>query len=159
MNRIINNTSTGAPIPVTVDLNVAPLMWMGKPVVNGNGKKIMNDNWIYVTDSRRHSYAINVNRAKYCEKIYMSHVTIQESIGAKKLMDNDLKAFVEQVSDKLVFQKYGRWYRVYLRTLTTRTFAIAKVVPYQAVYKPNAMIMGCPAHQICIDWRKKFYVG
>lgn len=157
MTRTIHSTSTGAPVPVTIDLNVKPLMRAGKPVTNGNGKQVMDDQWIYVTE-RGDNYAINVNRAKYCEKIYLSNVTIQESIGQKKLMDKDLKNFVEQVSDKLVFQKNGRWYRVYLRKVTSRTFGIAKIVPYIAVYNPNARVMGVFAYEICIDWRSKFYV-
>lgn len=157
MTRTINSIMTGGSIQVTADLDVKPLMWHGKPVLNGNGKQIMNDQWIYVTD-RNGSYSINVNRSKYCEKIYMSNVTIRESIGEKKLMDNDLKLFIELVSDKLVFQKYGRWYRVYLRKVTSRTFTIDKVVPYFAVYNPNLKVGGFFAHDICVDWRKKFYV-
>lgn len=88
----------------------------------------------------------------------MSQVSIQSSIGEKKLMDNELKLFVEKVSDKLVFEKYGRWYRVYLRKVNRRTFTIAKVVPYVAVYNPNARILGCYAFELCVDWRSKFYV-
>lgn len=155
--RTINSTMTGAQVPVTTDLNVQPLMRSGKPITNGNGNQVMNDNWIYVRD-RNGNYAINVNRAKYCEKIYLSQVTIQSSIGEKKLMDADLKAFVTQVSDKLVFEKYGRWYRIYLRKKTSRTFGIAKIVPYVAIYNPNARVLGCYAYEICIDWRSKFYV-
>lgn len=155
--RTVLNTSTGAPIPVTLDLNVKPLFRSGKPVTNGYGKQIMDDQWIYVSD-RNGNYSINVNRAKYCEKMYMSQVSIQSSIGEKKLMDNELKLFVEKVSDKLVFEKYGRWYRVYLRKVNRRTFTIAKVVPYVAVYNPNARILGCYAFELCVDWRSKFYV-
>jgi hypothetical protein len=155
--RTILSTTTANRIPVTTDLNVSPLMLMGKPVTNGNGKGLMNDQWIYVNDGRG-NYSINVNRAKYCEKIYMSNVTIQESIGGK-LMDKDLKKFVEQVSDKLVFQKYGKWYRVFLRKVTNKTFTIDKVVPYYCIYNPNGRLAGHYAHQICIDWRRTFYVA
>lgn len=155
--RTVLNTSTGAPIPVTLDLNVKPLFRSGKPVTNGYGKQIMDDQWIYVSD-RNGNYSINVNRAKYCEKMYMSQVSIQSSIGEKKLMDNELKLFVEKVSDKLVFEKYGRWYRVYLRKVNRRTFTISKVVPYVAVYNPNVRILGCYAFELCVDWRSKFYV-
>lgn len=155
--RTIHSTSTGNAIPVTTNLNVKPLMRAGKPVTNGKGQHIMNDQWIYVNDGRQ-NYSINVNRAKFCEKIYLSNVTIQESIGKKKLMDAELKTFVDQVSDKLVFEKYGRWYRIYLRKATNRTFTIAKVVPYIAVYNPNARILGMYAYEICVDWRKKFSV-
>lgn len=148
---------TGQPIPVTINLQVKPLMRAGKPMINGHNNPIMDDQWIYVNDGNG-NYSINVNRAKYCEKIYLSQITIQSSIGEKKLMDKELKAFVEQVSDKLVFEKYGRWYRVYLRRLTNRTFTIGKVVPYIAVYNPNARVLGMWAHEICFDWRKKFHI-
>jgi hypothetical protein len=156
--RTITNTSNGSKIPVTMNLNVKPLFRSGKPVTNGYGEQIMDDQWIYVRDSNG-CYSINVNRAKYCEKMYLSEVTIQSSIGEKKLMDEDLKKFCDQVSDKLVFQKYGRWYRVYLKKKTSRTFTISKVVPYVAIYNPNARVMGCYAYEICIDWKSKFYVN
>jgi len=155
--RTITNTSTGKKIPVTLDLNIQPLLRSGKPVTNGHGRQIMNDEWIYIHDSNG-TYSINVNRAKYCEKMYLSGITIQSSIGETKLMDKDLQKFVEQVSDKLVFEKFGSWYRVYLRKLTNRTFTIGKIVPYIAEYNPNARILNCYAHELCIDWRKKFYI-
>lgn len=155
--RTVIATGNGQQIPVTTDLNVQPLFRSGRPVKNANGRQIMNDEWIYVTD-RNGCYSINVNRAKYCEKIYLSKITIQESIGEMKLMDKELKLFVERVSDKLVFEKYGKWYRVFLRKVSRRTFTIDKVVPYVAIYSPNARVLGQCAHDICIDWRSRFYV-
>lgn len=149
---------SGQPVPVTLDLGVGPLFRSHKPVVNGHGQQIMNDQWIYLTDSNGNNYAINVYRSMYCEKMYLSNVDIQESIGDKKLMDKDLKNFCEQVSDKLVFEKYGRWYRIYLRKISSRTFGISKVVPYISVYNPNARVLGMWAHEMCIDWRKKFHL-
>lgn len=155
--RTILNASTGSPVPVTLDLNVQPLMHMGQPVLNGRGVAVMNDQWIYVSD-RNGSYSINVNRAMYCEKMYLSQITIQKSIGENMLMDDDLKKFVDKVSDRIVFKKGGKWYRIYLRKINRRKFTIAKVVPYIAEYNPNARIFGCYAHEICIDWRNKWYV-
>lgn len=143
----------GQSIPVTMDLNLQPLMLMGKPVLDGRGEKVMNDRWIYAN-----GHAINVWRSKYCEKMYLSNVTIAESIGASKLMDADLNKFVAQVSDKLVFEKYGRWYRIFLERKTKRTFGIKKVVPYNLTIDCNRMIEGVHAHHICVDWKERFYV-
>lgn len=157
--RTITSTGNGKLIPVTENsLNIQPLTRLGKPVTNGYGKPIMDDQWVYISDGRNGLYSINVNRAKFCEKIYLSKISIQESIGEKKLMDKDLKKFVEQVSDKLVFEKYGKWYRVFLRKISSRTFAIDKVVPYRFIYNPNERIGGNYAHELSINWRSKFYV-
>lgn len=90
--------------------------------------------------------------------MYLSVVTIRSYIGENKLMTKDLKKFVEKVGDKIVFQKYGKWYRIYLRKLTSRTFDIEKIVPYNWTVHPNMNVGGLYAHECAIDWRKKFYI-
>lgn len=156
--RTITSPLNGAQIPVTKDLKIEPLMLMGKPVTNGRGEPVMNDRWIYVQVPGYGLRAINVWRAHFCEKMYLSEVTIQEAIGANKLMDSDLKKFVDQVSDKVVFKKFGRWYRLFLRKITNRTFGIDKIVPYNWTIEPNMMIGGLKAHECAINWRSNFYI-
>lgn len=155
--RTVTSSLTGTPVPVTMDLGVKPLFRSGKPVKNGNGDHITNDRWIYVQDGRNGCYAINVNRARYCEKMYLSQITIRQTIEDKAILSPDLKLFIDKVSDKIVFQKYGHWYKVFLRKIK-RTYTIDKVIPYVAIYAPNAMVLGHYAHELCIDWREKFYV-
>lgn len=107
------DANTGNMIPVTVDLKVNPLMYKKRPVVNGNGRKLMDNEWVYVNCGGYGNVAINVNRANYCKKIYLSNISIIESIGLKKITSK-LQSFIDQVSDKLVFEKDGTSYRVYL---------------------------------------------
>lgn len=158
MNTIIS-PNNGQRVPVTIDLKVEPLMLMGKPVTNGRGEQVMNDRWIYINMPGYGMKAINVWRAHYCEKMYMSKVGIRESIGEKKLLTKELKVFLEHVSDKLVFQKFGKWYRVYLRAITNRTYSINKVVPYNWTVNPNMNVGGKMAHQCCLDWISAFHLG
>jgi hypothetical protein len=152
---------TGQQIPVSEEiakkLNVKPLIYMGKEIRTPSGV-VMNDRWIFVRMPGHGERAINVNRANYCQKMYLSQITIKESIGDNKLMDDDLQKFVEKVSDKIVFEKYGRWYRVFLTKKTRRTFEIKKVVAYNWTIDPNREFDGIMAHQLCIDWKSKFYV-
>lgn len=155
--RTVTSPIDGQQIPVTKDLNVQPLTFLGKELKTPSGT-VMNDRWIYVNMPGYGMHSINVYRAHYCQKMYMSEITIQYSIGEKKLMDKDLQKFVDQVSDKIVFQKYGKWYRVYLRKRSNRTFTIDKVVPYNWTVNPNMMVGGRYAHQCCLDWRSAFYV-
>lgn len=156
--QTITDPVNGQRIPVTIELNIAPLTLMGKPIIDGRGEPVMNNRWVYVNMPGYGLKAINVYRAHYCEKRYLSEVTIQSSIGEKKLMSNDLKKFIEKVSNKIVFEKYGKWYRVYLRQITGRIFDIEKIVPYNWTIKPNMNFGGMYAHQCCIDWRSVFYI-
>jgi hypothetical protein len=159
--RTILSASTGSKIPVNKEmsekLGVKPLLLMGKPVTNGNGEVILNDQWIYVYMPGYGSKAINVNRAKYCQKMYESEITIQSAIG-NKLMDSDLTKFVNQVSDKLVFEKYGRWYRIFLYKKSNRTFGIQKIIPYIWTVDQNRIFDHYYVHELAIDWKRKFYV-
>lgn len=153
--RTIYSARTGNQIPVTKDLNVQPLTYLGEQITTPSGV-VMNDRWIYVNMPNYGPCAINVYRAHFCEKMYLAEVTIQESIG-NKLMDDELKVFVENISDRLVFQKYGKWYRVFLEPKTSRTFKIQKIVPYNWVINPNMKVGNHYAHQCCIDWKSTFY--
>lgn len=159
--RTVSSPMNGQRIPVNAEierkLNVQPLMYEGKVVKNGNGKVVMNDQWIYVNMPHHGMVAINVHRAEYCQKMYMSQITIQETIG-NKLMDTDLQKFVEQVSDKIVFEKYGKWYRVELYKKTSRTFGLKKVQLYKWVVDPNRKFDGIFAYNLSIDWKSAFYV-
>lgn len=174
--RNILNATAGHQIPVTIDLNIQPLtkpiIKSGKKygredIINGNGRTIMNDQWYFTSNwPFGGMVAANVYRSYYCEKMYLSNVTIQESIGINKLMDADLQKFVSQVSDKIVFNKYGKWYRVYLRKITNRTFGIAKITPYtytilsgsHPMYDKILNTTGLHPYEISVDWKKKFYV-
>lgn len=121
----------------------------------------MNDRWIYIQDPqwKSNQYSINVWRARYCEKVYMSQITIRSAIGEKKLMDKDLQLFVDKVSDKLVFEKFGKWYRVFLSKKTNRTFGISKVQPYYFSIGLNLKVNGFSHDYLaCIDWKQAFYV-
>lgn len=154
MKTTILSTTTGQQIPVTFqDDSIKPLMHLGKPVTDGNGNVVMNNRWIYVDGC-----AINVWRARMFEKRYLSEVSIQESIGINKLMDKDLKTFVDQVSDKLVFKKYGKTYRVFLEKKTNRTFGIKKVALFNWTIDPNTKHDGIHNYNLSIDWKSKFYV-
>lgn len=112
MKNIYSSTN-GRQIPVTADINVKPLKYSGKVVVNGNGSVVMDNRWIYVRMSHGGLESINVNRSQYCEKIYLSNVLIKSSFSGK--MTKRLEEFIEKVSDKLVFEKDGITYRVYLK--------------------------------------------
>jgi len=137
-------------------LNVRPLVYMGKTISTPSGI-VMDDRWIYVNVAGYGSMAINVNRANYCQKMYQSEITIQESIG-NKLMDSDLKKFVEKVSDRIVFQKYGKWYRIFLCKKSNRTYGISKIVLYNWTIEPNRQFDGVSVSDMSIDWKRKFFV-
>lgn len=151
--RTITNTSTGRQIPVSVDLKIQPLILEGKTIRNGNGRIMMNDEWIYVP-SNTGQVAMNVNRAMYCEKMYLAATTIRESIGPNTTMDNELTEFSKTVADTLAFEKNGKWYRLYLSRLDD-TFSISKVIPYTSVYRPNIWNNNINnwAHKLSIDWK------
>ncbi len=135
MERNIYDSVTGRKVPVTIDLNVTPLIYQGKPVKNGHGKIVMNDQWIYMYQKAYGNFAINVNRSQYCEKVYLSNVTILESIDGKT--SKRLSAFIANVSDKLVFEKNGITYRVFL-IKTKSGFDLSHVKPYWLItHSPN----------------------
>lgn len=159
--RTITSPMNGSQVPVTIDLNVQPLILMNQPVTNGRGEAVMNDRWIYIQDPqwKSNQYSINVWRSRYCEKIYMSQITIREAVGEKKLFDKDLQLFIDKVSDKLVFEKFGRWYRVFLEKKTSRTYGILKVQPYYFSLGLNLKVKGFSHDYLaCIDWKQAFYV-
>ncbi len=131
-NETITNTSTENAIPVMASYQRKPLMHMGKQVTNSHGKQVMDDQWIYVDGGKDGMYSINVVRSEYCAMLNLKEVTIQESIGSKKLMSKKLQSFCENISDKLVFKYAGKMYRIYLKKVTSRTFDIAKIAPYWA---------------------------
>lgn len=140
MKRTIISTSVYQKIPVTVNLNVKPLTFSEKvngkflknnPVKRSNGSLVMNDEWIYVFSPNYGRIAINMNRANYCQKVYLSNVRILESIGNKKISKR-LERFIENVSDKLVFEKNGITYRVYLKEVSKGLFDLSHVWPYWA---------------------------
>lgn len=157
MKTTISSVS-GQEVPRTKDLNIKPLIHGGKPVTNGNGNPVMDDRWIYVRTSMGQG-VINLWRARYCEKMYLSEVKIQDSIGVNKLLDNDLADFIKNVSDKLVFEKHGKWYRIYLRKINSRRFGIKKVTPYNFTIDQNTTHGGIFNHNLCVDWRSLFYVN
>ena len=148
-------TNNGTRCPDTQNLNVVPLRnSKGDVIFDGLSKPILNDRF-YIDDTGQ---AHNIYRHYYCEKMYLSVVNIQDSIGIDKLMSSDLKLFVNHISDKLVFNKYGKWYRIFLRKTTNRTFGILKVVPYNWTIKPNMTFNGFYCHSLCLDWRSAFYI-
>lgn len=126
--RTINSVVTGKPIPVTVDLKVNPLMSSGRIICNGHGREMMDDEWIYTTVKGYGSISINVNRAAYCQKIYMSKMTIMETIGFGK-MTLRLQTFISKISDKLVFIFNGTTYIIFLKK-TKSGFDIDSIKPY-----------------------------
>jgi len=136
--RVVLDAKTGSPIPVTTDLNIQPLtlsdfdrngIFVKNAVIkNGNGKEVMNDQWIYVKVGGYGRIAMNVNRSNFCKKEYLKKVTILESIGNKKITPK-LAEFILKVSDKLVFEKFGKTYRVFLKKIG-RKFCVKKVVLY-----------------------------
>jgi len=138
-------------------LNVKPLIHQGKVVKNQLGEVVMDDQFIYTYVKNYGNVAINLNRAKYCQKMYLSETTIQESIG-NKLMDYDLKLFVEKVSDRLVFEKFGKWYKVELYKKTNRTYGLKKVQLYKWFNEPNRKFDGIFAYNLSLDWKSVFYV-
>lgn len=130
-NRNVSSPTTGSPVPVTVDLKVNPLIYNGKPVVNGNGRQMLDDEWIYVNMPYYGNISINVNRANFCQKVYLSNIKIKDSIGGKNITKR-LDAFIEKISDKLVFTYNGISYRIYLKQINKNLFDIEKVWPYWA---------------------------
>ena len=59
---------SGQEIPRTLELNIQPLIHEGQVVINGNGKTVMDDRWIYVNTSAGRR-VINLWRARYCGKM------------------------------------------------------------------------------------------
>ena len=174
-NRTILDPCQGRPIPVTIDLNIKPLMISGKHVINGKGQPLMDDQWFYesTTGGAHVNLCRNLWRSRYCQKMYMAQVTIQESIGANKLMDSELKEFCEKVSDKIVFQKHGKWYRIFLYKKTSRTFGIEKISlyrwtlglnltatqPYDNNQSAKVITGGLHDYMLAIDWRSVFFIN
>jgi hypothetical protein len=132
IQRTVFDTNTAKEIPVTVDLNVKPLFYQKKPVVNGNGKHKMDDEWMYVNCKGYGNIAINVNRANFCKKVYLSQVNIIDSIGGEKVTER-LQKFINKVSEKLVFTYNGTAYQVFLNyNKKKKIFDIDHVWPYWA---------------------------
>lgn len=150
--RTITSGSDGNQIPVTVDLKIAPLTHSefinGKfvknnPVVNGQGRQMMNDEWIYVTVRNYGHISINVNRSNYCRKIYLMHTKIADSIS--KPVSERLQRFIDTVSDTLVFIKDGVSYRVEL-TEGKKEMDLKRVYPYWALAGTGGIpCVGMPA--------------
>lgn len=140
MQRTIYSAADGSKIPVTTNLKVIPLTRStfinGKyvknhPVVNGNGRVIMNDEWIYVHEPGYGNISINVNRANFARKQYLMNTKITDSIDNDKITPR-LKAFIENVADTLVFQHNNIAYRVEL-TKTKEGFDLLYVYPFWAM--------------------------
>lgn len=133
--RSIYDSLTGNEIPVTKELNVSPLTFLGKEVTTSDGV-VMNDRWIYVNMPRYGYCAINVNRSSYCQKLYLMEASILDDISGSKITPR-LKDFVEKVADKYVFEKNGLTYRVYL-TKIKNTFDLGSVKLFWLEYhSPN----------------------
>ncbi len=137
-------------------LKVKPLSKDGKVRYNMNGNPILDDKFMYVS-SNAGCVAINTNRYKYCKKMYASEKSIKSIVG-DKLMDNDLKLFILKVSDKMVFEKYGRWYGIEIYKKTRRTYGIKKVYLYKWAYDPNRQFDGIYTHNLSFDWKSAFHI-
>lgn len=125
-NTILEPTS-GQRIPVTIDLNIKPLMHLHEPVRNGNGRLMMDNEWVYVYMPGYGQKAINVNRANYCKKIYLQNTLIIDSFKGKA--DKTLLRFINEVADTLVFKHNGTNYRVYL-TYWHGVYSLLKVTKF-----------------------------
>lgn len=113
-SRKIINPVNGNEVPVTINLNVKPLYYAGKKVINGSGNNVLDDQWIYVNMAHYGLKSINVNRSQFCQKIYLSNISIKDSINSNKITAK-LEKFIKEVSDKLVFEKNGITYRVFIK--------------------------------------------
>lgn len=138
--RTVIDSTVGREIPVSVSLPIQPLTYSvvengvlvkNRPVVNGHGRQIMDDEWIYVDMPNYGNMSINVNRANYCQKIYLMHASILDSISHEKVTKR-LQKFIDEVSSTLVFEKNGKSYRVFLKK-TKAGYDLEKVWPYWAV--------------------------
>lgn len=134
--RTITSAINGQTIPVTSSLNVTPLFHTDynkngdlqrMPVKNGHGRTIMNDEWIYVVCPGYGNISINVNRANYCQKIYLQNTRIADSFSGRAT--KRLQRFIDTVGSTLVFEKGGVSYRVFLRK-RNGWFDVARVVRY-----------------------------
>lgn len=141
------------------DSTIQPLVHAGEIVKNGRGEVVMNNQWIYVNDGYG-NYSINTVRADYCIMQEMKKVTIMESIDNKKVTKR-LQRFIDEVSGNLVFTKYGKTYRVFLKKITSRTYDIAKIVPYwttTALGCNRKMAKGFHNYQLAVDIDETFHV-
>lgn len=136
--EIISGTN-GQRVSASVDLEVKPLttsktvdgkLFKNQPIKNGNGRLIMDDEWIYVQVPNYGDISINVNRHHYCRKVYLQNTTIEESIGFKKMTPR-LERFINTVASTVVFEKDGTAYKVCLKE-TKAGFDIDYVWPYWA---------------------------
>jgi hypothetical protein len=182
--RTVNDTVIGRPIPVTVDLKVSPLTYSAfdkegnfiknRPVINGHGRQIMNDEWIYVTMPNYGPMSINVNRANYCQKVYLMNTKITDTINKKA--SRRLQKFIDTVADTLVFEKNGVSYRIYLNE-GRKEMELASVKPYWATVGTGGIMPSwdsvikkygahpgwdyvpgtdCKVHKLDIDLKAKF---
>ncbi len=132
-------------------LNVKPL---SKLAMNGN--IVLDDKFMY-TPSTSGLIAINTNRYKYCKKMYASEKSIKSIVG-DKLMDDDLKLFILKVSDKIVFEKYGKWYGIEVYKKTRRTYGIKRVYLYKWAYDPNRQFYVIYAYNLSLYWKSAFHI-
>jgi hypothetical protein len=170
--REIISGSNGQHIPVTVKLNIKPLIYKGEVIKNGHGKIIMDDQWIYVYERAFGNFSINVNRSQFCEKVYLSNTKITDSINGGKITKR-LAEFIKKISDTLVFEKNGITYRVYLKK-TTKGFDLSHIKLYWLItHSPNLYYEAIPerykhilylpetalskwAHELRVDLKKAF---
>lgn len=140
----IFSAQNGMAIPVTIDLkNIIPLMYKKEVVRNGKGQVVMNNRWIYVTDEGD-TFSINVPRSEYCEMVYLSKITINESISYGKVTDR-LRRFMEQVSSFILFEYEGIKFRVFLKKLKNGTMDLDYVKCYWlTTHGCNLPIKGIP---------------
>lgn len=155
--RTVSSPVNGKEIPVTVDLKVKQLTISGIPVKNGNGRQIMDDEWIYIWCKGYGNISINVNRASYCQKVYLSNVSILDSIGYDKIT-KELQNFIDTVSDKLVFEFNLKTYQVFLKK-TKSGYDIDFVKPYWATILTGGIMSSWSFHERlwpgCSQWNYK----
>lgn len=89
-----------------------PLMRFGQILKNGHGKTVMNNSWIYVNDGFG-CYSINVYRSEYCRINALAKIKILDSITLRPT--NNLKKFISEVSDSLIFEKDNIKFQVFLK--------------------------------------------
>lgn len=112
--RTVCSPIDGKRVPVTIILNIQPLLCNGKQIVRPDGRVVMDDEWIYRVMPYYGNMSINVNRAAYCQKIYLQNIKIADSIGAAKLSPR-LQKFIDTVADTLVFSFNGKSFQIFLK--------------------------------------------
>jgi hypothetical protein len=142
MNRHVFSPLNGQPVKVSADLNVKPLLFLSQPIINGNKRQIMDDEWIFVDLPKYGTYPINLNRAYFCQKVYLSNTPIT-SLGNFFNLSKNKQQFIDSITSSVVFDYNGIVFHIFI-TKIGRIYDFV-IKPYWLANKsPNLLFKNLP---------------